>query len=110
MNDAGKPGHGGDPGCNAHPDLRSWLQRLVMTDRLVVAREGLSLIDEVAAVAKKLELDSAVLFPRPGQHSIPVVANLFADRSWIADALGISGGELFRISRTPSAIRCHGSK
>jgi hypothetical protein len=42
-----------------HPDLRSWLQRLVATDRLVVAREGVSLIDELAAVAKKLELESA---------------------------------------------------
>ena len=43
-----------------HPDLRSWLQRLVATDRLVVAREGISLIDELAAVAKKLELENAV--------------------------------------------------
>ena len=47
-----------------HPDLRSWLQRLVATDRLVVAREGVSLIDELAAVAKKLELQSAVLLDR----------------------------------------------
>jgi len=30
-----------------------------------------------------------VLFPEPGQHAIPVVANLFADRSWIADAVGV---------------------
>ena len=35
-----------------HPDLRSWLQRLVATDRLVVARDGVSLIDELAAIAK----------------------------------------------------------
>src|ERR1700686_4546347 len=90
-------------GHNAHPDLRGWLQRLVTTDRLVVAREGVSLIDEVAAVAKKLELDSAVLFPKPGQHPIPVVANLFADRSWIADSLGIPTGE--RLSRFQNAVR-----
>ena len=90
-------------GHNAHPDLRGWLRRLVMTDRLVVAREGVSLIDEVAAVAKKLELDSAVLFPKPGQHPIPVVANLFADRSWIADSLGIPTGEL--LSRFQHAVR-----
>jgi 3-polyprenyl-4-hydroxybenzoate decarboxylase len=30
-------------GHNAHPDLRGWLQRLVATDRLVVARDGVSL-------------------------------------------------------------------
>jgi len=86
-----------------HPDLRSWLRRLVATDRLVVAREGVSLIDELAAVAKKLELDSAVLFPKPGQHDIPVVANLFADRGWIADSLGVPGSEL--LSRFQNAVR-----
>ena len=88
---------------NAHPDLRGWLRRLVATDRLVVARDGVSLIDELAAVAKKLELERTVLFPRPGQHSIPVVANLFADRSWIADSLGIPTGEL--LSRFQDAVR-----
>ena len=86
-----------------HPDLRSWLRRLVATDRLVVARDGVSLIDELAAVAKKLELQSAVLFPKPGQHDIPVVANLFADRNWIADALGVPSGEL--LSRFQNAVR-----
>jgi 2,5-furandicarboxylate decarboxylase 1 len=53
-------------GQGAHPDLRGWLQWLAATDRLAVARKGLSLIDEVAAVAKKLENERAVLFPSPG--------------------------------------------
>ncbi len=86
-----------------HPDLRGWLQRLVATDRLVVAREGVSLIDELAAVAKKLELENAVLFPKPGGHAIPVVANLFADRNWIADSLGVPASEL--LSRFQNAVR-----
>jgi 2,5-furandicarboxylate decarboxylase 1 len=90
-------------GHNAYPDLRGWLQRLVATDRLVVARDGVSLIDELAAVAKKLELERAVLFPRPSQHAIPVVANLFADRSWIADSLDVPTGEL--LSRFQKAVR-----
>src|SRR5450756_476595 len=90
-------------GHNAYPDLRGWLQRLVATDRLVVAREGVSLTDELAAVAKKLELERAVLFPRPGQHAIPVVANLFANRSWIADSLDVPTGEL--LSRFQNAVR-----
>ena len=88
---------------SAHPDLRGWLQWLAATDRLAVARKGLSLIDELAAVAKKLENERAVLFPSPGQHSIPVVANLFADRSWIADSLGVPTGEL--LSRFQNAVR-----
>jgi 2,5-furandicarboxylate decarboxylase 1 len=73
----------------AHPDLRTWLQQLATADRLAVANKGVSLIDELAAVAKTLENERAVLFPEPGQHAIPVVANLFADRSWIADAVGV---------------------
>src|SRR6202049_2803645 len=90
-------------GQGAHPDLRGWLQWLAATDRLAVARKGISLIDELAAVAKKLELERALLFPKPGQHDIPVVANLFADRSWIADSLGVPSSEL--LSRFQNAVR-----
>jgi 2,5-furandicarboxylate decarboxylase 1 len=79
----------GTSGQAAHPDLRSWLRKLAAADRLAVAHRGVSLIDELAAVAKKLENERAVLFPEPGGHAIPVIANLFAGRSWIADALGV---------------------
>ena len=77
-----------------HPDLRVWLRELAASDRLAVARQGVSLIDELAAVAKKLENERAVLFPKASGHAIPVVANLFADRSWIADALGVPVSKL----------------
>jgi len=87
----------------AHPDLRNWLRQLVAADRLAVAQKGVSLIDELAAVAKKLENERAVLFPEPGNHAIPVVANLFADRSWIADALGVPVREL--LSHFQNAVR-----
>ena len=90
-------------GQTTHPDLRSWLRRLVASGRLAVAREGVSLIDELAAVAKKLELERAVLFPVPGGHPIPVVANLFTERSWIAEALGVADGEL--LPRFQHAVR-----
>jgi 2,5-furandicarboxylate decarboxylase 1 len=90
-------------GHNTSPDLRSWLQQLAATDRLAVARDGVSLIDELAAVSKRLELDQAVLFPKPGGHGIPVVANLFADRSWIADSLQVPTGKL--LSRFQHAVR-----
>jgi 2,5-furandicarboxylate decarboxylase 1 len=87
----------------AHPDLRGWLRQLVAADRLAVAQKGISLIDELAAIAKKLENERAVLFPEPGHHPIPVVANLFADRSWIADALGVPVGKL--LSNFQGAVR-----
>ncbi|MGA2998333.1 UbiD family decarboxylase [Bradyrhizobium sp.] len=87
----------------AHPDLRGWLNQLVDADRLAVAKKGVSLIDELAAIAKKLENERTVLFPEPGHHPIPVVANLFADRSWIADALGVPTEEL--LSNFQNAVR-----
>jgi 2,5-furandicarboxylate decarboxylase 1 len=90
-------------GHNAEPDLRSWLQQLASTDRLAVARTGVSLIDELAAVSKRLENDNAVIFPSPGQHPIPVVANIFADRSWVADSLGIPVDQL--LSHFQEAVR-----
>jgi 2,5-furandicarboxylate decarboxylase 1 len=87
----------------AHPDLREWLKSLAASDRLAVAQPGVSLIDELAAIAKKLENERAVLFPEPGQHRIPVVANLFADRGWIADALGVPAVKL--LSTFQNAVR-----
>ncbi len=86
-----------------HPDLRFWLRELASADRLAVARQRISLIDELAAVAKKLENERAVLFPEPSWHAIPVVANLFADRSWIADALGVPITKL--LSAFQNAVR-----
>ncbi|WP_298104236.1 UbiD family decarboxylase [Bradyrhizobium sp.] len=90
-------------GETAHPDLRDWLGQLAGVGRLAVAHKGVSLIDELAAIAKKLENERAVLFPQPGQHNIPVVANLFADRSWIADALGVPADKL--LSTFQDAVR-----
>jgi 2,5-furandicarboxylate decarboxylase 1 len=90
-------------GNTGDPDLRGWLQRLSATGRLAVARGGISLTDELAAVAQKLEFESAVIFPSPDRHAIPVVANLFADRSWIAESLGVPVNEL--LSRFQNAVR-----
>src|SRR5262249_43390840 len=76
------------------PDLRTWLAHLAERGRLAIAREGVGLADELAAVAKRLERERAVLFPRPGGHDIPVVANLFAGRDWVADAVGVTEDQL----------------
>src|SRR6201996_1377413 len=90
-------------GETAHPDLRDWLRSLAAADRLAVAQKGVSLIDELAAIAKKLENERAVLFPEPAQHKIPVIANLFADRGWIADALAVPADKL--LSTFQNAVR-----
>ncbi|HEY0220089.1 MAG TPA: UbiD family decarboxylase [Afipia sp.] len=90
-------------GHNAAPDLRSWLRKLSATDRLAVARSGVSLIDQLAAIGKRLEHTSAVLFPSPKGHSIPVVSNIFTDRSWVAESIGVRPDEL--LTRFQDAVR-----
>jgi 2,5-furandicarboxylate decarboxylase 1 len=81
-------------GTNAPSDLRAWLAYLAERGKLAIAREGIGLADELAAIAKRLERDSAVLFPRPDGHEIPVVANLFAGRDWVAESIGVSEDQL----------------
>jgi 2,5-furandicarboxylate decarboxylase 1 len=68
-----------------------------------VARNGVSLIDQLAAVSKRLELERAVVFPRPGGHSMTVVSNLFVDRGWIADSIGVPTEDL--LTRFQQAVR-----
>lgn len=93
----------------ATADLRRWLSHLAKRDRLAIAREGTSLVDELAAVAKKLERDRTVLFPRPDGHDIAVVANLFTTRSSVAESIGVTDDEL--LARFQEAARnplpCH---
>ncbi|MBT3535558.1 MAG: UbiD family decarboxylase, partial [Rhodospirillaceae bacterium] len=84
-------------------DLREWLTHLSATDRLAVAKPGLGLKHELAAVSQRLERDKAVLFPSPDGHAIPVVANLLAGRDWIGDCLGVSEDDL--LSRYQDAVR-----
>ena len=74
--------------------LRDWLDRLAAQDRLTIARPGVDLRFELAAIAKRLDGRRATLFPRPGGHRVPVVSGLVSDRQWIADAMGVEPGEL----------------
>lgn len=88
-------------------DLRDWLSALAAAGRLAVARDGISLTDELASIAKKLERERAVLFPNPlgdsGRHDIPVVANLFANREWVAQSIGTTAEHL--LARFQEATR-----
>jgi 2,5-furandicarboxylate decarboxylase 1 len=82
------------PARNAPDDLRDWLATLAARGDLSVARENVALMDELAAVAKRMERDKAVIFPRPSGHEVPVVVNLFTQRAWVADALGVNEDQL----------------
>ncbi|WP_024508913.1 UbiD family decarboxylase [Bradyrhizobium sp. ARR65] len=95
--------------AEAPKDLRAWLAHLAERGKLAVAREGVGLTDELAAVSKRLERERAVLFPKPGGHDIPVVANLFAARDWVADSIGVAEEQLLTrflaAAREPLASR-----
>ena len=82
--------------------LRGWLKHLASTDRLAVAREGVSLEYELAGIAKKLDGKQAVLFPKPAGHSVPVVSGYVASRSWISEAMGTTDAELLACYRDAS--------
>ncbi|MGE0873453.1 MAG: UbiD family decarboxylase [Burkholderiales bacterium] len=82
--------------------LRSWLRHLAATGRLAVIREGVPLVHELAAIAKKLDGRQATLFPRPGGHAVPVVSGLVSRRGWIAEAMGVPEDQLLQRYRAAS--------
>lgn len=69
--------------------MRRWIDKLRVTGRLAVARPGVSLAFELAAITKQMQRRSAVLFPSPGGHSVPVVAGLLASQEWVAEILDV---------------------
>jgi len=82
--------------------LRGWLKHLAATGRLAVAREGVAVKHELAAIAKKLDGRQAVLFPKPAGHTVSVVSGHVAARSWIAEAMGVSVDRLLARYRDAS--------
>lgn len=80
--------------------MRGWLRHLANTGRLEVARAGISLEFELAAIANRLDGAKACWFPQPGGHAIPVVAGFTAHRGWMAEAMGVDeSGLLDRFRR-----------
>ena len=74
--------------------LRDWLDHLAARDRLAVIQPGTALRFELAAIAKRLDGHKATLFPRPGNHAMPVLSGLVSNRQWIADACLIANRRL----------------
>jgi 2,5-furandicarboxylate decarboxylase 1 len=83
--------------------LRGWLDRLAATDRLSVARPGIGLVHELAAVANRLDGKTATFFPHPGGHPGSVVSGLVSSRAWMAEALGVSQDALVARFREAAA-------
>lgn len=74
--------------------LRGWLDHLQSTQRLTLVEAGTPLRFGVAAVANRLDGQSASLFLAPDQHEIPVVSGLLSDRLWMAEAMGVKPAEV----------------
>lgn len=74
--------------------LREWLDHLQRTDRLAVAKPGLSLRHEIAGVANRMDGRKATLFPKVAGQGGTVVSGVVSDRNWMAEALGFAPGEL----------------
>jgi 2,5-furandicarboxylate decarboxylase 1 len=74
--------------------LRDWLDRMESTGRLARAKPGIPLEYTLAAVAKRLDGDKAVLFPEPDGHPVSVISGIVSRRSWIAEAMGIDDDAL----------------
>ncbi|VFR44608.1 3-polyprenyl-4-hydroxybenzoate carboxy-lyase [plant metagenome] len=92
-----------------HTDFRRWLAHLQDTGRLAVAREGVALTHELAAIAKRMDGQKAVYFPRPGGAKVPVVSGFMSRRGWIAEAMGVPQSGLLdafrRAAEAPLAWR-----
>lgn len=74
--------------------LRGWLDHLQSSQRLTLVEAGTPLRFGVAAVANRLDGQSASLFLAPDQHEIPVVSGLLSDRLWMAEAMGVKPAEV----------------
>lgn len=74
--------------------LRGWLDHLQSHGRLTVAQSDVALEFGVAGIANRLDGHSASVFPHPGGHPVPIVSGLLSNRRWMAEAMGVSQGEL----------------
>lgn len=90
-------------------DLRAWLDHLAKSGRLVATKKNVNLTHELAAIAKKLDGKSGVLFPSPSGHDIPVVSGFMSSRGWIAEAMGVPEAELLDAYKNAAEnpLRCN---
>jgi len=92
-----KPSHSVErtgPALPVGASLRDWLDHLQQTQRLSIVRPGTDLRFGVAAIANRLDGQSASVFLEPGDHPIPVISGLLSDRQWMAEAMGVESSQV----------------
>lgn len=95
---------------NPSSSLRAWTETLETSGHLKRVGREVRLEYELAALSKKYDGESALLFEFTDGPAIPVVANIACRREWYADALGVSPGELLATlqnrqdTRIPSTV------
>ncbi|MBP9046011.1 MAG: UbiD family decarboxylase [Moraxellaceae bacterium] len=97
-----------EPGMPVFNDLRQFMTYLEQRQALVRVRETVSPQLEITEVARRtLKAGGpALLFAKPGTHSIPLLANLFGTRERVAWGLGLSGeAELQSFGEKLAALR-----
>lgn len=82
------------PAATGAMTLRPWLRRLEETGRLAIARPGVSLTHELGGIANRLDGRKATFFPAAGHGRMAVVSGLLSDRTWMAEALGLTSATL----------------
>lgn len=80
----------------AFHSMRDWIAHLEKTKRLVRTKKGVPLKYTLAAIAKQLDGEKAVLFPNPDHYPIAVVSGIVSKRDWIAETMGISNNMLLK--------------
>lgn len=74
--------------------LRAWLDHLESKHCVAVARPGIDLRFQLAAIAKHLDGQKATIFPSAGNTGRTVISGLTSSRQWIAEALGCAQRDL----------------
>lgn len=75
-------------------DLRSWLEHLESQHRLALMKPGRQLEFEIAGIANRCDGSKATVFPKIGNRVGTIVSGLLSQREWMAEALGVSNGQL----------------
>lgn len=87
------------------PDFKTWLVRLEESGRLRRVSREVSLRHELAALSRKADGETALLFERTDGAPMPVAANVACRRAWYADAMGVAPEALLREFQRRQEIR-----
>ena len=90
---------------NPPSGLRAWIEALEASGRLRRVGREVRLMYELAAISKKYDGESALLFESTDGPAMPIAANVACRREWYADSLGVPPGELLAALQDRQDIR-----